>query len=114
MPLSKLSSEFIISFGYADSILLQLRLPDTSDMALVYSVVTASVLAITTSLSSGTSQILPPPATQTPEASGIVNIHLNTTGAYTSRPIISTSISTSETTVEIGVATSITSGDQGE
>ncbi|TVY36598.1 putative endo-1,3(4)-beta-glucanase [Lachnellula subtilissima] len=81
-------------------------------MALVYSVVTASIPAVTTSLSSGTSQILPPPATQTPEASGIVKIHLNTTGAYTSRPIISTAFSTPKTTIEIGVATSVTSKDQ--
>ncbi|TVY48463.1 putative endo-1,3(4)-beta-glucanase [Lachnellula occidentalis] len=78
-------------------------------MALHTSVVEASVPVVTTSLASGTAQILPSPTTQTPETSGTVNTRLDSTGAPTSGPIISTSISTPTTTIEIGVATSVTS-----
>ncbi|TVY89422.1 putative endo-1,3(4)-beta-glucanase [Lachnellula willkommii] len=112
MRISKPSSKFLTSSGYADFTLLQPTLPDLSAMALVSrdtSVVTASVSVVTTSLSSGTAQILPPPTTQTPETSGTVNTNLDTTGAQTSGPIISTSISTPTTTIQIDIATSVTS-----
>lgn len=63
------------------------------------STVTPSVPVITTSMSSGTAQILPPPSTQTPETQGTVHTSLDTTGLPTSAPILSTSIPAPSTTI---------------
>ncbi|TVY85067.1 putative endo-1,3(4)-beta-glucanase, partial [Lachnellula suecica] len=72
------------------------------------STVTASVSVITTSVSNGTAQSLPPlSSSQTPETVGTVITSLNITGQPTSGPIISTSISAPTTTI-IANQTSLT------
>lgn len=56
------------------------------------SAVAASVPVLTTSISSGTAQVLPSLSTEVPQTTGIINKSLNTTGHATSEPIISSSI----------------------